>query len=159
MRHHWVLRGTTLATCSQHDIDSWLAEGTVMRCKARGFVRWATRHDRLRRPITFPPMPSDTPYRTLPDDDDRRRLLHRFLHDDSVAAVDRVAGLLVLLYGQPVTKIASLTTSQVLATEEGVRLALGPHAIAVPPPVDHLLLGLTEDRGGAFVVGQSTDQP
>ncbi|WP_329375151.1 hypothetical protein [Streptomyces sp. NBC_01483] len=99
------------------------------------------------------------PYRTLPDDADRWRLVHRFLHVDSIATVDRVAGLLVLLYGQPLTKIASLTTSQVLTTEEGVRLALGPHPVAVPPPLDHLLLGLTEDRDGALVLGQSTDHP
>ncbi|MFE6963238.1 hypothetical protein [Streptomyces sp. NPDC057696] len=105
----------------------------MMRFKARNCVRWAARRNHIRRPVTFPPMPSGRPYRTLPDDADRRRLVHRFLHDDSVTAVDRVVGLLVLLYGQPLTKIASLTTGQVLTTDEGVRLALGP----APSPYPH----------------------
>ncbi|WP_411152506.1 hypothetical protein [Streptomyces sp. A30] len=60
MREH----GAPLATCSQHDIDAWLAEGTVMRFKARGFVRWAASHYHIRRPVTFPPMPSG---RAVPD--------------------------------------------------------------------------------------------
>lgn len=149
--------GAPLAACSQHDIDTWLAEGTVMRFKARGFVRWAARHNHIRRPVTFPPMPSGRPYRTLPDDADRWRLVHRFLHDDSIAAVDRVAGLLVLLYGQPLTKIAALTTDQVLTTDEGIRLALGPHPVTVPPPLDQLLIHLAEDRDGALALGRSTD--
>ncbi|GAB2953694.1 hypothetical protein GCM10027075_61730 [Streptomyces heilongjiangensis] len=100
--------------------------------------------------------PSDRPYRTLSDDADRWCLVHRFLHDDSIATVDRVAGLLVLLYGQPLTKIASLTTRQVLTTEEGIRRALGSHPVAVPPPLDQLLISLTEDRDGALVFGRST---
>ncbi|WP_460069065.1 hypothetical protein [Streptomyces sp. YKOK-I1] len=149
--------GAPLAACSQHDIDTWLAEGTVMRFKACGFVRWAACHNHIRRPVAFPPMPSAKPYRTLPDDADRWRLVHRFLHDDSIAAVDRVAGLLVLLYGQPLTKIAALTTDQVLITGVGIRLALGPHPVTVPPPLDQLLIHLAEDRDGALALGRSTD--
>ncbi|MFI8233849.1 hypothetical protein ACIGDI_34000 [Streptomyces sp. NPDC085900] len=65
---HWLREhGVPLTACSQYDIDTWLAEGTVMRFKARGFVRWAARHNHIRRPVTFPPMPSGRPYRTLPD--------------------------------------------------------------------------------------------
>ncbi|MEV1063644.1 hypothetical protein [Streptomyces sp. NPDC050263] len=128
---HWLReRDTVLAACGQHDTDSWLAEGTVMRFKARGFVRWATRHDRIRRPVAFPSMPSGRLFRTLPDDADRRRLVHCSLYDDSIATADRVAGL---LHGQPLTKIASLATGQVLATEESARLALGSHPVAVQP--------------------------
>ncbi|MFF5020131.1 hypothetical protein [Streptomyces sp. NPDC001165] len=95
----WLQQGgTCLAACTQEDIDTWLADGTVMRYKARGFVLWASRRNHIHRPVDFPPIPSDSPRRTLADDE-RWHLVHRFLHDASIDTVDRVVGLLILLYG------------------------------------------------------------
>ncbi|MEU4102393.1 hypothetical protein AB0F16_17670 [Streptomyces tanashiensis] len=76
-------------------------------------------------------MPSGKPRRSLADDE-RWRLAHRFLHDDTIDTVDRVVGLLVLLYGQPLTKISRLTTSHVIQAGQSVRLALGTHPVDVP---------------------------
>ncbi|MGP3947921.1 hypothetical protein [Streptomyces sp. 7N604] len=36
----------TLVACTQDDIDTWLADGTVMRYDARGFVLWVARSSR-----------------------------------------------------------------------------------------------------------------
>src|SRR5689334_5065633 len=102
-------------------------------------------------------MPSDKPRRSLTDDE-RWRLAHRFLHDDTIDTVDRVVGLLVLLYGQPLTKISRLTTSHVIQAGQRVRLALGTHPVDVPPPLDRLLLALAEDREGPPGLGRA-DQP
>ncbi|WP_330350906.1 hypothetical protein [Streptomyces sp. NBC_00582] len=80
---------------------------------ARGFVLWAARRSHIRHPVDNPPLPSVKPRRSLADDE-RWRLARRFLHDDTIETVDRVVGLLVLLYGQPLTKISRLTTSHVI---------------------------------------------
>ncbi|MFC9816111.1 hypothetical protein ACFVJM_29090 [Streptomyces virginiae] len=136
-------RGVSLAECRQHHIDAWLDHSTVLRFTARGFVLWAARTRHIDHPVTFPPMPCNRPYRTLADND-RWRLAHRFLHDSTITTADRVTGLLVLLYGQPVTKIAQLTTNHIQQAADGIRLALGPHPITVPPPLDRLLLALAK---------------
>ncbi|WP_406300134.1 hypothetical protein OG948_33845 [Embleya sp. NBC_00888] len=126
-------RGVTLSECRQQHIDSWLDQGSVMRFTARGFVQWAARTRHIDNPIDFPPMPCDRPYRALPDDE-RRRLAHRFLHDDTITTVDRVTGLLVLLYGQPLTKIAHLATDHIHHAPDGIRLALAPTPSPSPHP-------------------------
>ncbi|MEU0428545.1 hypothetical protein ABZ235_34085 [Streptomyces canus] len=148
---------TSLTACTQEDIDAYLCDGTVMRYKARGFVLWAARRSHIRHPVDFPPMPSDKPRRSLADDE-RWRLAHRFLHDDTIDTVDRVVGLLVLLNGQPLTKISRLTTSHVIQAGQRVQLALGTHPVDVPPPLDRLLLALAEDREGPPGLGRA-DQP
>jgi hypothetical protein len=65
-----------------------------MRFKARGFVLWAVRQLHIRRPVDFPPMPSDRPRRTLPDEASHWALVKRFLTDTTIETVDRVVGLL-----------------------------------------------------------------
>ncbi|WP_406445376.1 hypothetical protein OHB00_49375 [Streptomyces sp. NBC_00631] len=50
------------------DIDAYLSDGTGVRYKARGFVLWAARRSHIRRSVDFPPVPSDKPRRSLPDD-------------------------------------------------------------------------------------------
>ncbi|MDQ0757707.1 hypothetical protein [Streptomyces canus] len=72
-------------------------------------------------------MPSGRPYRTLAGDADRRRLVHRFLHDDSIT------------------------------TDEGVRLPSALTPSPCPPPLHQFLIHLAEDRDGALALGRSTD--
>ncbi|MFJ8113363.1 hypothetical protein [Streptomyces sp. NPDC096132] len=93
--------------------DAWMAWAKVRMVRLARLLCAERGYDLL---------PSGRPYRTLPGDAGRRRLL----------------------------------TGQVLATDEGVRLALGPHIVAVPPPLDQLLIHLAEDRDGALALGRST---
>lgn len=41
------------------------------------------------------------------------RLAHRLLHDNDIATIDRVAGSFVLLYGQQLSRIATMTRDQI----------------------------------------------
>ena len=69
----------------------------------------------------------------------------RLLHDDSIQVTDRAAGCLVLLFGQNMTRIAALTTSQVTRRGDGIYIQLGQHEIPVPGTLGSLLLTLIAD--------------
>jgi hypothetical protein len=49
----------------------------------------------------------------------RRALVRRLLGDETLAIEDRVAGLLVLLFGQPLPKVSRRVRDQIVATTEG----------------------------------------
>ena len=68
------------------------------------------------------------------EEDRRWELVRSLLHDDAHAIEDRVAGLLVLLYGQPLARIARLTRDQVTDSPSGVTLLLGTMPVELPSP-------------------------
>jgi hypothetical protein len=59
------------------------------------------------------------------DEDRRWRIARQLLHDGTV---DRAAGLLVLLYGQAVSRIVRLTIDDVLYADGVIQLRLGREA-------------------------------
>jgi len=63
----------------------------------------------------------------------------RLLHDDSIGGRDRLAGVLVLLYAQPVARISRLTTDQITIDGTTVRIRLGSAPITLPEPARFLL--------------------
>jgi hypothetical protein len=134
-------RGTTLPGCRQADVEDWLATGPGAGY-VREFLTWAARHGHC--PHFDVPGPQR---RTGPAITDSQRwdLAARLLHDDSIDVTDRVAGCLVLLYGQAMTRIAALTASQVTHHDNGVTIQLGQHHVPVPGPLGDLLLTLLAD--------------
>ncbi len=134
-------RSTTLPGCRQPDVEDWLATGPGAGY-VREFLTWAARHGHT------PHLDVPGPQRrtgTAITDSQRWDLAARLLHDDSIEVTDRVAGCLVLLYGQAMTRIAALTTSQVTRNDDGVTIQLGQHDVAVPDPLGDLLLTLITD--------------
>jgi hypothetical protein len=150
-------RGTNLAACTQRDIDTWLASGTGSCYHARAFVAWATTRGHARG--------LDIPKRARSDlitqieDDNRWALVRSLLHDDSHPIGDRVAGLLVLLYGQPLARIARLTRDQITFTPARVQLLLGTTPLELPAPLDELVRQLLGRRHGHAAVGRTDDHP
>jgi hypothetical protein len=149
--------GTSLAACTQRDIDTWLASGTSSCYHARAFVAWATTRGHTRG--------LDIPKRarseliTQIEDDHRWALARSLLHDDSHATEDRVAGLLVLLYGQPVARIARLTRAQITITPNRTQLLLGTTPVELPAPLHELVRQLLRRRHGHAAVGRTDDHP
>ena len=145
--------GTSLHACTQRDIDTWLASGTGSCYHARAFVTWATARGHARG--------LDIPKRTRRDlitqieDDHRWALVRALLHDDNHAIADRVAGLLVLLYGQPLARIARLTRDQITFTQNRAQLALGTVPVELPAPLDQLVRQLLGRRHGHAAVGRT----
>jgi hypothetical protein len=125
-------RGTTLSGCRQADVDDWLATGPGTGY-VREFLTWAARHGHC--PHFDVPGPQR---RTGPAITDSQRwdLAARLLHDDSIDVTDRIAGCLVLLYGQAMTRIAALTASQVSRPAPGKADHLSP-ARRPPPRARH----------------------
>lgn len=149
--------GRSLATCDQRDIDRWLANGSTSRYVARQFLAWTARRGHT-RDIEIPVRTrSDTV--SLLDEDHRWDLVRRLLHDDTLDLEDRIAGLLVLLYGQTPAHIARLKRDQVTESPAGVRLLLGATPLEIPAPLDDLLRQLTNRRHGHAVIGRTPDHP
>jgi hypothetical protein len=69
----------------------------------------------------------------------------QLLHDDSIQVSDRVAGCLVLFFGQNMTRVAGMTTSQVTRRGDGVYAQFGRHEVPVPGTLGSLLLTLIAD--------------
>ncbi|UJV45251.1 hypothetical protein CVT30_40255 [Streptomyces sp. AMCC400023] len=66
-----------------------------------------------------------------------------------------MAGCLAVLYGQPVSRIARLTTDKILTGAEGVQLQLGSRPVEIPEPLGSLLLELADSRQAFAVLGQN----
>jgi hypothetical protein len=73
--------------------------------------------------------------------------------------VDRVAGLLVLLYAQTPAAISRLTLEHVETTERAVRLRLGREPIALPEPLAGLVVDLLARRSGHASLGDQRTSP
>ena len=146
-------RGTGLSACQQADADDWLATGPGA-WHAREFLAWAARHGHCPH-LEFPGPPQHTGPAISASQ--RWDLASRLLHDDSVEVTDRVAGCLVLLFGQPMTRIAALTTSQVTRHGDSVTIQLGQHEAPVPEPLGNLLLTLIADGKPYTGIGSPAD--
>ena len=137
-------RGLTLASCTQAELDRWLAGSSGHRVRSANFVRWAVarRHaSGLTAPATRWAGPSG------PLDQDRRWAdARRLLREEAYPAADRVAGLLVLLYAQKLSVITALTARQVLHEDGRTLLRLGSRPIVLPAPLDDLVAGLAAGR-------------
>lgn len=140
----------TLASATQADIDLWLASGPVGRRAARGFIRWAQRQhlcgqiDIAQRRGALPVPAADVA--------ELAATARRLLSDDTVNLADRVAGVLLILYGQPVTRIAALEISQVGAVGNLTTINLGVTPIELPEPLGQLVRQLTRNRDGHAVL-------
>jgi hypothetical protein len=67
----------------------------------------------------------------------------------ALAPGDRLAGCLVVLYGQQASKIAALRTTEVSCSGGGTRLKLGVGWLGVPEPIAALLRQHLRDRSSA----------
>lgn len=150
----------TLSGVDQHTIDMWFAGGTTTRIQTRHFLVWAqqqrlaARH--LRFPIITPGAGNPLP---VPD---RDALVARLINDTTIPHDTRIAGLLVALYAQPITRISRLQRHHLTITDHGLHLALGPDPIEPIEPLASLLTDLarTLPTGDAWLFpGQNPQRP
>lgn len=138
--------GRILADVRQDLVEDWLADAPSRSLPLRDFLQWAHRTG-ITRPIEIrrrAPRASIEPI-------DREALLSRtraLLHADDVELPARVAGILVLLLGQPVTRLVALERSDVTHDDGRVLLALGREPVQLPPPLATLVLRLAEEATG-----------
>ena len=137
-------RGRTLATCRQADIDAWhTGGGEHERNLLRGFLLWSMT-SKLAQPLRLPPQ-TVTRNAPLPEPD-RIALLGRLLSGHDLPLRSRVAGIIVLLYAQPLSRIVRLTVDDLTRDSDQVLLRLGKPPSPVPTPVAELLLAWIAQR-------------
>jgi hypothetical protein len=144
----WVRPRGGLARLSRPDIDEWFT-GPGTRHGVREFLLWAIRQHLLdfpasAVPVRMPQSPSDV--------EDYK--LRAVLHEEGVPADVRVAGLLVVLYGQHLSRIAGIKRENVDLVSDPPRIKLGKNWLALPDPMGrHIaeLLAQGPRRRGQFV--------
>lgn len=125
-----------ITNCAQADIDSWIASGPTTRYAIGGFVVWAGKSQLCRGLVVARYRAQTVPLLTQ---DQRLAWLRELLTGNSTTLPYRVAGVLVLLYAQPLVKVTALTTIDVTDTLEGLTLRLGKEPAPVPDPFAALL--------------------
>lgn len=141
----WTGRhGLLLEQVTQDHVDRWLTEGASTRYELRDFLAWTNRHGRSRGLDV--PVRMKKPVAPL-DENSHWELLQQCLHDDELPTAVRVAGAVVLLFGQRLTRIAALTTDHLVEAPEP-RLILDRVPIRVPRVLGVLLntLANTDER-------------
>jgi hypothetical protein len=149
-------RGHDLAGCTQTDIDAWLDQGPPCAPRIADFIDWAASRKLLDHFAIPGPIRREG---TALDDDARWAIVSRLLHDDNVELTDRVAGCLVLLYGQQLSRIVALTRDQITVTDDTLRLQLGATHIEVPEPLAGLFARLARDGRRYVGVGSPAITP
>lgn len=140
-----------LASCTQAELDAWLTHRTQARRLLPVFLTWAQQHHLLAA-LTHTAAPAWQLGAVQPADQ-RWQLARKLLHDDTLPAPDRVAGLLVLLYGQTLSRISRLRRADLEFTAEPtgvvVHLRLGADAIHVGEPLATIVRGLLSEEEAA----------
>ncbi|MGH9269528.1 MAG: hypothetical protein ACRD0D_15305 [Acidimicrobiales bacterium] len=132
-------RDRTLADTQQGDIEAWLAEGPASAHEVKDFLGWAAQRRATGRFEIPNPLLREG---TALDGEQRWAVVARLLHDDDLHLTDRVAGCLVLLYAQQLSRIVAMTVDQVVPADDGVYLRLGPGRVLAPEPMGSLVVEL-----------------
>jgi len=127
-----------LADCRQSDVDLWLETGPAAG-NVRDFLLWAAEHKHCRTLHVAPPPRSSG---TATEPEQRWEQITRLLHDETVDLTDRVAGCLLLLYGQQLSRVVAMTTDQITDRDATVVLRLGRDEINLPDKLGQAVLEL-----------------
>jgi hypothetical protein len=138
--------GMTLRDLRQEHLDCWLADGSSTQRRIRAFLDWGRRGGLL--PDLEAPWAEARRHTDPLDAHQRLRLVGALLSDDTLDLRDRVAGCLLLVFAQPVTRIVRLTVDDVDDHARPVRLRLGPEPLELPEPLGALVAELKQRRPG-----------
>ena len=148
--------GTDLQGAAQADMDTWLCTGPSSAAEVADFIDWAMGRKLCGRLVVASRRSNEG---LAMDDDARFEVVRRLLRDDSLEVADRVAGCLVLLYGQQISRIVTLRRDQLQERGGALQLHLGPTSIEVPEPLASLLESLARSRRPKVGVVPVTPSP
>lgn len=129
-------RDVELRHLPQAVLDEWAAQHPGYVRDAAAFLSWAQRNT-LTGPAVLQDRRRWAPAAFLPTQH-RWYLAQRLLHDDQLPPAHRLAGCLVLLYGQPVRRLAGLRRSDITTCRGRTTISLGSEALLLAPPLDQL---------------------
>lgn len=132
----WLCRrGLDLRRCTQPDLEAWHQEHS--NTAAQMFLRWSMQNGRIPKLKRAAQAPAGRPQAAPPRVPEGQ--LARVLRDEDLPRRTRVAGALVLLYAQPVTRIVKLTTEHIADDGAALTIRLGEPSMPVPEPVAGLI--------------------
>ena len=149
-------RGMGLQGAAQADMDTWLCTGPSSAAEVADFIDWAMGRKLCGELVVASRRSNEG---LAMDDDHRFGLVRRLLRDDSLEVADRVAGCLVLLYGQQISRIVTLRRDQLEERGGALQLHLGPTSIEVPEPLANLLEALARSHRPKVGVVPVTPSP
>lgn len=129
-------RGEQIGSLRQPVLDQWLARRRSDATSVSVFLRWAMRH-RLAPSVALPVQRMNDPM-DFNDPDQQWQLLRRCLHDDTLSPRVRLAGTLVLMYGQHASTVVQLRASHVTPGPP-TTLRLGADAVDIAEPIATVL--------------------
>jgi hypothetical protein len=140
--HHCHDHAITLEALSQADLDRWLADGPAARSQIRAFIGWSSRRGLVAPELEVATSRSEHYTTAALDPEERWRQARRMLHDNDLDPADRIVGALVLLYAQPLARIARLTIDDIHDTPAAITISFGKDDVLVPEPLGGLLRDL-----------------
>jgi hypothetical protein len=145
----WLEHGSqTLATASQGDLERYLVAYPGRAEVLIPFIVWANQA-KITAGLATPKWQRGAPLVAL-SDTERWSHVELLLHDQSIRLYVRVAGLLTLLFAQPLTRICRMKASQISQDPGGpVTITFDTIAIELPDPLDQLVLQQLDRQGQA----------
>lgn len=129
-------RDNSLRTCTQSDVDAWYIVKYATRRPTHAFLSWAMTAGLMPK-TTLPQRRTSNPAPMAQRN--RLAMIRKLLESPDIPLRERVVGLLVFFYAQPVSRIALLTTNDVLLDEDAtVLLRIGDPPTPVPEPLASL---------------------
>lgn len=138
--------GLTLSQLRQEHLDQWLEQGSSSTAHIQPFLRWAAR-GALMPPLAADQKPARTHVEPM-SNEQRLSLVRRLLNDSDVDLRDRVAGCLILIYAQPLTRVLSLRIDDVAIDGDRICIRLGPEPVELPDPLAQLTATLARAPAG-----------
>jgi hypothetical protein len=138
-------RHTNMAELHNSDVDDWLASRPTTAGHVVSFLRWALKTGRCPKTVSLPKEKRGNG--RVIDHDERLDLLRRLLEPATGALLHRVAGVLLVLFGQPYARIAELRVDDLIVDDTGqVGIRLGRDITPIPAPFDKMFTQLIENR-------------
>jgi hypothetical protein len=146
-------RGHQLGEATQEDLDAWFAEASNPTI-AIDFLTFAIARRRCPRLVLPHHRQKSSPGSPLARINE---LVRSLLTDETIELGDRVAGLLVLLFAQPVTHLVELRTTDMSVVDGSMAIALGPDPVTLPEPVAQLMVRYLGRRSRTSTTNTTTD--
>lgn len=146
----------TAATCKQQDVDEYLVGGPTTRHLIRTFFVWA-KANKNNKSVQIGHRQAKTT-RTLTQDQ-RLAWLKELLGGDADTLPYRLAGMLLLLYAQPLVRVAALPTAAIVVTPHELRIALGKEPVPLPEPFADMVRQHLSDRPNLRTAGGIIENP
>jgi hypothetical protein len=147
-------QGLALRDLRQDLLDRWVTTGTTTRRSVNAFIGWLSRTEQSARRLetTWPVVAQNPP---IASDEQRLDALSELLADPGVGVTVRFAAAAVLLFAQPLTRVAAVRREDLICTSAGWQVRLGRRPVQAPAVLEGVFAelvasGPTRVRGASI---------